>query len=109
MKSDLILILEIRWHETDIAERKKLSYQVISNLEEQRKKLESSINTIKFNDYNPAGMTQIRTKLETELVKVEMGKGEEAIAAFRDIEMLEQEKRKVIEEIRGVYTTKLFS
>ena len=83
-----------------IAERKKLEYKNICNLESMRQKIESSLNRFEFFGYNPnPRITAVKSKLETEMVHIELKKGEEAVNAFRDVERLEEEKRKLLEEM----------
>tara|TARA_Y100000294_G_scaffold172418_1_gene187080 strand:- start:755 stop:1171 length:417 start_codon:yes stop_codon:yes gene_type:complete len=93
-----------------IAERKKLEYKNIQEMETQRKKIEEAINTMQCFDYNPnPKLTMVTSKLGTEMVKIELKKGEEAVDAFRDVERLEAEKRKILEEMRSEETMASFS
>lgn len=83
-----------------IAERKKLEYKNIQNLERQRQKIEESLNTLHCFGYNPnPKLTSVKSRLETEMVHLELKKGEEAVNGFRDVERLEEEKRKLLEEM----------
>ena len=85
-----------------IAERKNLEYKNILDLERQRQKIEGTINSLQCFSYNPnPKLTMVKSKLETEMTRFEMKKGEEAVHAFRDVERLEAEKRKILEDIRG--------
>jgi len=83
-----------------IAERKKLELLNIEKLERQRKKLEDMLNDLPCPELNP-GILSTRATLGTEMVRVQMKKGEEAVNAFRDVERLEDEKRKLLEELCG--------
>ncbi len=85
-----------------IAERKKLEYKNIIGLEGQRQKIEGMINTFQCFSYNPSqNQVMVKSKLETEMTRIEMKKGEEAVHAFRDVERLEAEKRKILEDLKG--------
>jgi hypothetical protein len=86
--------------ERRIAERKKLEYKNICNLERMRQKIESSLNTFSCFGYNPnPRMTSVKSRLETEMVHLELKKGEEAVKAFVDVERIEAEKRELLEEM----------
>lgn len=92
--------LEIIEHR--IAERKKLEYKNIMELERQRQKIEETINTFQCFGYNPnPRLTMAKSSMETEMTRVELKKGEEAVNAFRDVEKLEAEKRKILEDLKG--------
>jgi hypothetical protein len=85
-----------------IAERKKLEYKNMQNLERMRQKIETSLNSLCCFGYNPnPKITAVKSNLETEMVNLELKKGEEAVNAFRDVERLEEERRKILEELRG--------
>ena len=85
-----------------IAERKKLEYKNVIELERQRQKIEETVNTFQCLSYSPnPKMTMVKSKLETEMTRVELKKGEEAVNSFRDVERLEAEKRKILEDLRG--------
>jgi hypothetical protein len=84
--------------ETRIAERKRLEYRNINDLEHQRQKLEQTLNIFYNLGYSQNSLS-MRSKLETEMVRLEIKKGEEGITAFRDVQELETEKRKILEEL----------
>lgn len=86
-----------------IAERKKMEQQNIDDLERMRQRIEESINGVNCGtSYNPNPKTiTVKSKLETEMVKIELKKGEEAVNSFRDVERLESEKRKLEEDLRS--------
>ena len=84
-----------------IAERKRLEYKNIQGMERQRQKIEETINSFQCFGYNPnPRLTMVKSKLETEMVSIELKKGEETVNAFRDVERLEAEKRKILEDLR---------
>jgi len=86
-----------------IAERKKLEYKNIIELERARQKVEECLNSISWlcSEYNPNPKSlAVKSKLETEMVRIELKKGEEAVNCFRDVERLEAEKRKLLEDLR---------
>ena len=85
-----------------IAERKKLEYKNFVELERQRQRIEEAINKLQCFEYNPnPKLTMVKSKLETEMIKIELKVGEEAVNAFRDVEKLEAEKRNILAEIRS--------
>lgn len=90
--------------ESRIAERKKIEYRNISDLERQRQKLEESLNVMSYFGYSPKNM-MVRSKLETEMIRIEMKKSEEVVKGFRDVERLEYEKRKMLEDLEGQEST----
>ena len=66
-----------------------------------RKKLESTVNMFDCFSYNPGpNIIATKSKLETEMIRLEMKKNDETIWAFRDVERLESEKRKILGDIR---------
>ena len=81
-----------------IAERKRLEYRNITDLEHQRQKLEKSLNVFYNLGYSQSSLS-MRSRLETEMVRVELRKGEEGINSFRDVEKLESERRKILEDL----------
>ena len=86
--------------EARIGERKHLEYRNIQDLERMRRKLESSANA--FNCFYQPDQTMLATtsKLESEMIRLEMKKNDETVCAFRDVERLESEKRKILGDIR---------
>jgi hypothetical protein len=89
---------EIENIEHQIAEREKIKQRNLRFLEWQREKLEELINRAKCFDYAVMGTNEIRNRLITQLVQVELRKGEEYVNAFRDIQRLEEQKRKLMRE-----------
>ena len=84
-----------------IAERKKLEYKNIKELEWARQKIEQALNSIYWlcSSYNPNPKSlAVKSRLETEMLRIELKKGEEAVDSFRDVERLEAERRKLLEE-----------
>ena len=84
-----------------IAERKKLEYKNIKELEWARQKIEQALNSVYClcSSYNPNPKSlAVRSGLETEMLRIELKKGEEAVDSFRDVERLEAERRKLLEE-----------
>jgi hypothetical protein len=84
--------------EFQIAEREKIKQKNLKFLEWQREKLEELVNRTKCFDYAAMGTNEIRNKLVTQLVQVELKKGDEYVTAFRDVQRLEEEKRKLLSE-----------
>ncbi len=84
--------------ETRIAERKRLEYRNITELEHQRQKLEQTLNIFYNLGYSHNALS-MRSKMETEMVRIELKKGEEGITAFRDVQELESERRKILEDL----------
>jgi len=92
---------EIESIERQIAEREKIKRRNILFLEDQRKKLEEFMNRTECFTYRPSGLINaVRSKLTTQMVQVELKKGEEYVNAFRDVQRLEEEKRKLLSEGR---------
>lgn len=92
---------EIESVEHQVAEREKIKQRNIRFLEEQRQKLETFMNRTECFTYNTSGLINaVRNKLTTQLVQVELKKGEEYVNAFRDVQRLEEEKRKLLAEGR---------
>jgi hypothetical protein len=90
---------EIHSIEHQIAEREKIKRRNITFLEEERQKLEGFMNQTECFTYKPGGlMNSVRSKLTTQLVQVDLKKGEEYVNAFRDIQRLEEQKRKLLTE-----------
>ena len=90
---------EIDSIEHQIAEREKIKQSNIRFLEEQRQKLEGFMNTTECFTYNASGIINaVRSKLTTQLVQVDLKKGEEYVNTFRDIQRLEEQKRKLLAE-----------
>ena len=96
--------------EARIAERKLMEYRNIQELERSRQKLESSVNTFQCFSYNPnPKMLQTKSRLEAEMIKLDMKRGEEAVSAFRDVERLETEKRKILDDLRDEKSMNFYS
>jgi hypothetical protein len=93
-----ILSDEIENIEHQIAEREKIKQRNVRFLEWQREKLEELVNRTKCFSYTMLGSNEVRNRLTTELVKVELKKGEEYVNAFRDVQRLEEQKRKILSE-----------
>jgi hypothetical protein len=93
-----ILTDEIGNIDFQIAEREKIKQKNLKFLEWQREKLEELINRTKCFDYAVMGTNEIRNRLITQLVQVELKKGEEYVHAFRDVQRLEEQKRKLLSE-----------
>ena len=90
---------EIDSIEHQIAEREKIKRRNILFLEDQRQKLEGFMNRTECFTYRPSGVINaVRSKLATQLVQVELKKGEEYVNAFRDVQRLEEEKRRLLAE-----------
>jgi len=93
---------EIDSIEHQVAEREKIKQRNIRFLEEQRQKLEEFMNRTECFTYKTAGIINaVRSKLTTQLVQVDLKKGEEYVNAFRDVQRLEAEKRKLLTEERA--------
>ncbi len=85
-----------------IAERERIKQRNVIFLEDQRKKLEGFLNQTECFTYKPAGIINaVRSRLATQLVLVDMKKGEEYVNAFKDVQRLEEEKRKLLGEERA--------
>lgn len=87
-----------------IALRKHLEYKNIRNLENARQRLEESLNQMgnSISAYAPnPKMLSAKSRLETEMISIELKKGEEAVNSFRDVERLEAEKRNLTETIKS--------
>jgi len=93
-----IMVDEIGNIEFQIAGREKIKQKNLKFLEWQREKLEELVNRAKCFDYAAMGTNEIRNKLITQLVQVELKKGDEYVNAFRDVQRLEEQKRKLISE-----------
>ena len=93
-----ILAEEIESIEHQMAEREKIKRRNITFLEEQRQKLEELINRTECFSYRVMGKNEIKSKLTTLLVQVEIKKGEEYVNAFRDVQRLEEERRRLLTE-----------
>ncbi len=84
--------------EHQIAEREKIKRRNITFLEWQREKLEELVNRSKCFDYATMGTNEIKNKLITQIVQVELKKGDEYVNAFRDVQRLEEQKRELLSE-----------
>ena len=93
-----IVTEEIGNIEFQIAEREKIKQRNLKFLEWQREKLEELVNRSKCFDYAAMGTNEIRNKLITQLVQVELKKGDEYVNAFRDVQRLEEQRRKLLSE-----------
>ena len=84
-----------------IAERKFLEYRNIEDLERMRQKLEECVNSFYCFTYNanPRILTTL-SKLQSEMIRLDMRKNDEMVNAFRDVERLEAEKRNILGDIR---------
>ncbi len=89
---------EIDSIEFQVAEREKIKQRNLRFLEWQREKLEELVNRTRCFDYASMGTNEIKNRLLTQLVQVELKKGEEYVNCFRDIQRLEEEKRKLLSE-----------
>jgi hypothetical protein len=99
VKSDeRIMAEEIENIEHQIAEREKIKRRNIKFLEDQRQKLDELISRADIFSYRVMGKNEVKSKLTTLLVQVEIKKGEEYVNAFRDVQRLEEEKRKLSAE-----------
>ena len=88
--------------EFQIAEREKIKQRNVIFLEDQRKKIEGFLNQTECFTYKPSGLINaVRSKLATQLVMVDLKKGDEYVTAFRDVQRLEEEKRKLLGEVRA--------
>jgi hypothetical protein len=93
---------EIESIDFQIAEREKIKQRNVRFLEDQRQKLEGFLNQTECFTYKPSGvLNAVRGKLATQLVMVDLKKGEEYVTAFRDVQRLEEEKRKLLGEVRA--------
>jgi hypothetical protein len=93
-----IMAEEIESIENQIAEREKIKRMNIRFLEDQRQKLDELISRAECFSYRVMGKNEVKSKLTTLLVQVEMKKGEEYVNAFRDVQRLEEEKRRLSTE-----------
>lgn len=93
-----IMVDEIGTIEFQIAEREKIKQRNLKFLEWQREKLEELINRSKCFDYATMGTNEIKNKLITQIVQVELKKGDEYVNAFRDVQRLEEQKRELLSE-----------
>lgn len=93
-----IIAEEIESIEHQIAEREKIKRRNINFLEDQRQKLEELISRADIFSYRVMGKNEVKSRLTTLLVQVEIKKGEEYVNAFRDVQRLEEEKRKLSAE-----------
>jgi len=103
LKSDeRTLLEEVESIDFQIAEREKIKQRNVRFLEDQRRKLEGFLNQTECFTYKPSGvLNAVRGKLATQLVMVEMKKGDEYVNAFRDVQRLEEEKRKLLGEAKA--------
>ena len=93
-----ILTDEIGNIEFQIAEREKIKQRNLKFLEWQREKLEELINRAKCFDYAVMGTNEIKNRLITQLVQVELKKGDEYVNTFRDVQRLEEHKRRLLSD-----------
>lgn len=101
-EDERIVADELESIEHQIAEREKIKQRNIIFLEEQRQKLEDFMNRTECFTYKASGIINaVRSKLTTQLVQVDLKKGEEYVNAFRDMQRLEEEKRKLLAEERA--------
>ncbi len=103
-ENERILESEIERIDEQIAEREKIKQRNLRFLEWQRQKLEEMINSTPCFNYNLMGGNEVRNRLTTLLVQVELKKGEEYVDAFRDTQRLEEQKRQLLtdrEEEKG--------
>jgi hypothetical protein len=101
-EDEKIVADEIDSIEHQIAEREKIKQRNIIFLEEQRQKLEDFMNRTECFTYNASGIINaVRSKLTTQLVQVDLKKGEEYVNTFRDVQRLEEQKRKILAEERA--------
>ncbi len=84
--------------EHQIADREKIKQRNLRFLEWQREKLEELINRTQPLTYATMGSDQVRNRLTTQLVQVELKKGEEYVNCFRDVQRLEEQKRELLSE-----------
>ena len=90
---------EVHSIEIQIAERERIKLKNIYFLEHQRQSLEEQINRTKCFEYNPPkNISVIRNGLTTQLVQIELKKGEEYTNCFRDIQRLHEQKRRLLAE-----------
>lgn len=97
-EDERIMSDEILNIEHQIAEREKIKQRNIRFLEWQREKLEELVNRTQWLTYAATGPDQVRNKLTTQLVQVELKKGEEYVTCFRDVQRLEEQKRELLSE-----------
>ncbi len=101
---------ELECVEHRMAERKMIEYRNVQELERLRQKLECSLSMFQCFSYNPnPKLLATKSQLETEMLRLELKKGEEAVDAFRDVERLEQEKRKILGDLREDEAMNVFS
>jgi len=90
---------EVNSIELQIAERERIKLKNIYFLEHQRQSVESQINRTRCFEYNPPkSISIIRNGLTTQLVQIELKKGEEYTNCFRDIQRLHEQKRRLLAE-----------
>lgn len=88
---------EINSIEQQIALRERIKLRNVDFLEHQRRKIEKQINKTQCFEYNPqAGVGAVRNGLTTQMVQVDLKKGEEYNNCFRDIQRLEEQKRNLL-------------
>lgn len=96
--------------EARIAERKLLEYKSIQEIERMRRKLEASLNSFNCFSYNPnPRILMSKSRLESEMIRLELRKNEEMVSAFRDVERLESEKRRILGDMREDSEMDIFS
>lgn len=90
---------EIQSLEHQIAEREQIKKRNISFLGFQRQKIEEQLNQADlFSSGYSWNASPVRAKLLTMMVQIDLKKGEEYVLMFRDIQRLEEQKRKLLEE-----------
>ena len=94
-----ILNDELESLERQIAERERITKRNVSFLEFQRQKIEEQLNQADFFSSGYSwNASPVRSKLITHMVQLDIKKGEEYVLMFRDIQRLEEQKRKLLEE-----------
>ena len=95
----LLLKNEIERIEFQIAEREKIKQRNLLFLESQRRKLEDQLNQLKCYEYNaPPLINSAKSTIQTQMVNMDLRKGEEYVSAFRDVQRLEEMKRNLLSE-----------
>lgn len=90
---------EIDSIEHQIAQRERIKKRNTSFLEFQRQKIEEQLNQAEFFGSGYSwNASPVRARLLTQMVQLDLKKGEEYVLMFRDIQRLEEQKRKLLEE-----------
>lgn len=85
--------------EHQIGERERIKQRNVKFLEEKCQKLQELLNGTECMTYRlPGIINAVRSKLQAELIKVDLKIGEEYVNAFRDVQRLEEQKRKLLTE-----------